>query len=391
MAVAPFFLRGVQLCPALGRRGGGVRRQALFSSCFCPLIKLSERSGSERRGRQRKNSGGAKKLRPPRSIQSVILLQLKPASSTSLRSTNSFRCANMMGPVWTGVRGLLVVQEPSWTEAQQRSMAPDKAVTLTHRAKTSAHSLQDSGGRPSHTPVLHLSAAPAGEAPAPAPDLLTSSSSCDDFFPSPVPLRVRSTERQQKMENFENFPPRRPLKLAPLNIELPLEIKKTQRQKIHSLWKEEPERLELSAKKVSNHGKTHLLPVNQITLGQRLVRKKLDHQIHSSPDLFKTHPNMTSVQSACGLVSIDQLEGRKSDHSKLRRARRPDEDQSKSAERLKDDEGKPAASGAELCQRGMEKVLEKPSSRNPAGKMWEAAMGKGSRKMAVYDIQEAAL
>lgn len=78
-----FFLRGVQLCPALGRRGGGVRRRALFSSCCCPLIKLSERRGSERRGRQRKNSGGAKKLWPPRSIQPVILLQLKRATSTS--------------------------------------------------------------------------------------------------------------------------------------------------------------------------------------------------------------------------------------------------------------------------------------------------------------------
>lgn len=148
-------------------------------------------------------------------------------------------------------------------------MAPDKAVTLTRRAKTSAFSLRDAGGRPSHTPVLHLSASPAGEAPALAPDLLTSSSSHDYFFPSPVPLRARSTERQKKMENSENFPPRRPLKLAPLNIELPLEVKKTQRQKMSSSsqWKEEPERLKLSTKKVSNHGKTHLLPVNQITLG----------------------------------------------------------------------------------------------------------------------------
>lgn len=107
-----------------------------------------------------------------------------------------------------------------------------------------------------------------------------------------------------------------------------------------------------------------------------MVRKELDHQIHSSPDLFQTHPNMTSVQSARGLVSIDQSEGRKSNRSKLHRAQRPDEDQSKSADRLKDDEGKPAASGAKLCQRGMEKGLEKPSSRNPAGKMWEAAMGR---------------
>lgn len=73
-----------------------------------------------------------------------------------------------------------------------------------------------------------------------------------------MPLRTRSIERQKKMENFENFAPRHPLKLAPLNIELPLEVKKTQRQKIHSLWKEEPERRELSTKKVSNYGKTYL-------------------------------------------------------------------------------------------------------------------------------------
>ncbi|KAK3557777.1 hypothetical protein QTP86_000375 [Hemibagrus guttatus] len=269
-------------------------------------------------------------------------------------------------------------------------MAPDEAVTLTRHAKTSALPLQDFGGRPSHTSVLHLSAAPAGEVPAPAPDLLTSSSSHDDFFPSllrDVRFRARSAERQKKMENFEKFPPRRPLKLAPLNIELPLEVKKTQRQKIHSLWKEEAKHLELSAKKGSSHGQTRLLPVNQITLGQRLVKKELDHRIHSSPDLFQTHPNITSSQSARGLVSIDQSEGRKSDCSKLSRAWRPDEDLSKSAERLKDDEGKPAASGAELRQRGMEKVLEKPSSRN----MWEAVVGRGSRRMAVYDIQEAVL
>lgn len=101
-----FFLHGVQLCPALGRRGGGVRRRALFSSCCCPLIKLSEQRRSERRGRQHKNSGGAKTLRPPRSIQPVILVQLERVTSASPRSTNSFRHTDMIGTVWTGLRAV---------------------------------------------------------------------------------------------------------------------------------------------------------------------------------------------------------------------------------------------------------------------------------------------
>lgn len=89
-------------------------------------------------------------------------------------------------------------------------------------------------------------------------------------------------------------------------------------------------------------------------------------------------------------MSIGQSEGHKSVRSKLRTDRQPDEDQSKSAEGLKDDEGKPAASGAAPRQRGIEEVLEKPSSRNLVGKVWEAAVGRESKTMAVYSIQEAA-
>lgn len=281
-------------------------------------------------------------------------------------------------------------------------MAPDEAVTPTCHAKTSALHPLDSGGidRLSHTPVLHVSAAPTGEARAP----LTCSSNDADIFPSAVApvhdirLCARSSERQRKAENFENFPPRRPLKLAP--IELPLEVKEAQRQKIHSIWKEADD-LEQTVKKVSNHGKALLLPVNQITVGHRLVNKELAHQalkakfaIHSSPDLFQTHQNTTSVQSARGRVNIGQSEVRKAGHSKLRKARQLDEDQSKSgssAEGLKDDEGKPAASGATLRQREIGKVLEKPSSRNLVGKVSEVVVGRGSKRMAVYGIQEAAL
>ncbi|KAK2834092.1 hypothetical protein Q7C36_014793 [Tachysurus vachellii] len=255
-------------------------------------------------------------------------------------------------------------------------MASDEAVMLTCHATTSALPLQGcaGNGRPSHTPVLHLSAAPAGEAPVPSPALLTSSSSHDGFFPSAaspvhkICLRARSAERQKKMENFENFSPRRPLKLATINIELPLELD-----------------LELSS-----HGKAHLLTVNQITVGQKLVKIKLDHQIHFSTDISQSNQNITSIQSACGLVSIGQSEGHKSVRSKLRWDRQPDEDQSKSAEGLKDDEGKPAASGAAPRQQGIEKVLEKPSSGNLVGKVWEAAVERESRTMDVYSIQEAA-
>lgn len=113
-----FFLHGVQLCPALGRRGGGVRRRALFSSCCCPLIKLSEQRRSERRGRQHKNSGGAKTLRPPRSIQPVILVQLKRVTSASPRSTNSFRHTDMIGTVWTGLRAVYFF---AWTKCTYKN------------------------------------------------------------------------------------------------------------------------------------------------------------------------------------------------------------------------------------------------------------------------------
>lgn len=199
------------------------------------------------------------------------------------------------------------------------------------------------------------------------------------------------------MGNFENFPSRRPLKLA--LIELPLEVKDAQRQKLHSIWKE-AENLELSVKKVSSHGKALLLPVNQIMVGQRLVKKELDRQglkaklaIHSSLDLFQTHQNTTCIQSARGKVNIEQSEVHKADISKCR-AWQLEEDQSKSgssAEELKDDEGKPTASGATLCQREMEKVLEKSSSGNPVRKLSEVEVGRESRRMPVYSVQEAAL
>lgn len=273
-------------------------------------------------------------------------------------------------------------------------MAPDEAVTLTCHAKTSPLHPRDSDGdgRLSHAPVLHLSAAPVGEAPAP----LTSSSSDGGFFPSAVApvhdirLSARSSDRQRKMKNFENFPPRRPLKLAP--IELHLEVEEAQRQKINSVWKE-VESVEVK--------KALLLPVNQITAGQRSVEKELDHQvlrvklaIKSSPDLFQTRQNVTSCHSGRVTVNAGQSEVHKCGVSKPRRTRQLGEDQSKSGsstDGLKDDEGKPAASGATLQQRGAEKTLEKSCSRNPVGKVSEVALGRGSRRMEVYGIQEAAL
>lgn len=283
----------------------------------------------------------------------------------------------------------------------QCPMAPDEVVTMTCHAKTSALHPQDSGGsnKLSHTRVLHLSAVPVGEAPA----LLPSSSSDDDddiFLPTVAPvhdvrLTARSSERQRKVENFENFPPRRPLKLAP--IELPLEVKKAQRQKLHSIWNEAEN---LERQKVSSHAKALLLPVSQIMVGQRFVKKDLDYQmlkgklaIHSSLDLFQTHQNTTCTQSGHGKVNIGQSEVHKAGCSK-RRSRQLDEDQSKSGsstEGLKDDEGKLRASGATMCQGEMKKVLEKSSRRNPVRELSEAAVGRGIRRMAVYSIQEAAL
>lgn len=272
-------------------------------------------------------------------------------------------------------------------------MAPDEAVTLTDCVKISALHPPDSSGddRLSHTPVLHLSAGPSGEALAPLP----SRSNDDDGFPSALApvhdlrLFAVSSERQKKVENF---PPRRPLKLAP--IELPLEVKEAQRQNIRSIWKE-AENLGPGVRKVSSHGKALLLPVNQIIAGQRSVKKEPHCQalgaIYSSPDPFQ---NTTSSQSECREMNISQSKGCKKAHPKLRRVRQLDKDQSKSdfsTEGLKDTKGKPVASGATARQRDMDKVLEKSSSGNPLGKVSETVAGRGSRRMAVYRIQEAAL
>lgn len=137
-------------------------------------------------------------------------------------------------------------------------MTPDEAATLTCHPQD-----YDGNNRLSHTPVHHLSAAPVGEAPAP----LTSSSIHEDCFPSAVHLSSRSSARQRKVENFENFPLWRPLKLSP--IELSLEVKEAQRQKINSIWKQT---VDLEVKTLSSPAKVLLLPVNQISTCQRLVK-----------------------------------------------------------------------------------------------------------------------
>ncbi|XP_046715904.1 uncharacterized protein LOC124392752 [Silurus meridionalis] len=175
-----------------------------------------------------------------------------------------------------------------------RTMAPDEAI------KTSTLHPQDPGGddRRSHIP---------GEASCP-----TMSTGHIDFFPSALPppahdirLCARPTERQNKAENYENFLPRRPLKLAP--IELPVEVQEAQREKIRSIWKED-EKPELGS-----HGKTLLLPVNQMTVGQRSGKKG---QVQ------------TPIQS--GHIDIGQSDRRKARRFKIHRAQQLDEDQSKS-------------------------------------------------------------
>lgn len=88
-------------------------------------------------------------------------------------------------------------------------------------------------------------------------------------------------------------------------------------------------------------------------------------------------------------MNLGQPEVLKTGGSKLRRTQKLSEDQGKadsSADGLSDNEGKPAASGATLRQRGGEKVPEKSSSSKLLERVCEVVLVRGSRRMVVYGI-----
>nr|XP_009292262.1 uncharacterized protein LOC103909194 [Danio rerio] len=142
-------------------------------------------------------------------------------------------------------------------------------------------------GRLSRTPALHLLPAHAEESLR----LSLSSSSSSSFSSSSSSIQEQGnniSRAPEREKEAENLPPRRPVKLAPL--ELPLEVREAQRQKIKSAhegkaagcrpegvypgkakvcWRDEtdnksPERFPLST--ITEPHKP-LIPVNQVKIG----------------------------------------------------------------------------------------------------------------------------
>ncbi|XP_066525919.1 involucrin [Hoplias malabaricus] len=127
-------------------------------------------------------------------------------------------------------------EQDTLPSAVQVMLAADDPLSLTCHSKAA---MIHSGVRPlskhnrlSHTPALHLPTQPAPQCSAPvkAPSSLSSSSCSSSSAPPPA---EDSSEIQREAENL---PPRRPLKLAPL--ELPLEVKESHKQKMQSVQQE---------------------------------------------------------------------------------------------------------------------------------------------------------
>ncbi|KAI4873714.1 hypothetical protein NFI96_034118 [Prochilodus magdalenae] len=305
---------------------------------------------------------------------------------------------------------------------------PDDPLLLTCRAKAAVIHAGGSGIRPlsknnrlSLTPGLHLPAAPAQDVPAPPKPSSSSSRSSSSALPA-------ADECSESQREAENFPPRRPLKLAPL--ELPLEVKEAQRQKMRSVQQEarvsvrkleavggepcepcprkvkaggtdgvakSPARPPLTTivnpgKLQQRAGRALLLPVNQLQLGDddKSAGKGAGRKercpvpvAKSAPAGQSGHPEQAFGQSACAeqacgqsaLPKVQDTGCRR--HPRLRRAPRLEEDQSKSGSStggLCGDEGKPGLTCPGPSQRSTEKalreasrVLEKASRRNQPG------------------------
>lgn len=249
----------------------------------------------------------------------------------------------------------------------------------------------------SRVPALHLLSTHAEDS---VRLTLSSSSSIQDQGRSPA----QASERES-----ENLPPRRPLKLAPL--ELPLEV---QQQKLKSAqeaeetylrkakvcWQDGPDKSpERSPLSTITEPPKPLLPVNQVKHGsdRPAGQTEGDSTVYSTraPEKVCQSENSNS-QSAAPTKNQDPVKRR----LRLRRTQRLEEDQSKSSSStggLSADESKlapavPAKSqgAAEKALRDASRVLEKASWRNLREPGTEA-VGKVGRRMAVNDIQEAVL
>ncbi|XP_051526182.1 uncharacterized protein LOC127424802 isoform X2 [Myxocyprinus asiaticus] len=260
-------------------------------------------------------------------------------------------------------------------------------------------------GHLSRTPALHL--LPTHAEDSLARFTLSSSSSSSTSMPDQTRVTPQPLEREREAENL---PPRRPLKLAPL--ELLLEVRESQRQKIKSVQQDgkatksdtrrgktrgkngptkSPEHSPLSTivephKTPKRTTGPFLNPVNQAKLGSD--RSMAGHG-QANPTVPLSHPpslcqsRQTQVQSAHAQSERDfgqsAVPSKNQDAVKrrirLQRTQRLEEDQSKSSSSaggLSADEGKIVSAGPGKGQCTAEKALieascflEKASWRNP--------------------------
>ncbi|XP_050993505.1 uncharacterized protein LOC127182302 [Labeo rohita] len=291
----------------------------------------------------------------------------------------------------------------------QEIMATVMQESLTCQGKNAMIHLSGCGiqlvskkGRLSRTPALHLLSTHAEDSVrlTLSSSSSSSSSSIQDQGRSPAPPSERESE---------NLPPRRPLKLAPL--ELPLEV---QRQKLKSAQEAKvadcksaetyPRKVKVCWQDGLDKSPEHS-PLSTITEPHKPLQPV--NQVKLAPDrpAGQTEGNST-IRSTCAPENICQSEHGNSQSAqdavkkrlRLRRTQRLEEDQSKSSSStggLSADESKLASAGPGKGQRAAEKalrdasrVLEKASWRNPREPGAEA-VGKVGRRMAVNDIQEA--
>ncbi|XP_049330869.1 zinc finger homeobox protein 3 [Astyanax mexicanus] len=325
-------------------------------------------------------------------------------------------------------------------------MGRDEPLLLSCRAKAMILRQVDASVLPlsrnnrlSHTPVLHLPTAPAAASSSPLKPSSSPSSSPSPYSSSPVPPTEEEEEEGPERE-AENLPPRRPLKLAPL--ELPLQVKEAQRLKMISVQQEVrtsgPRKVKACG---SERARSPARPplttiINPSKLQQRDNRarllekqpaaaadnKEINHipaakSDHLSSTVQSAHTQQTTgqlapAQQTTGQSAHAQQTTGQSGHTeeggcrrrpRLRRTQRLEEDQSRSgsftAGPAAEEEKKPGQAWTDPSQRSTEnalreasRVLEKVYRRNaPAVPEEPPVEEKFSRRKAVYDIQEAAL
>ncbi|XP_073678502.1 uncharacterized protein [Garra rufa] len=307
----------------------------------------------------------------------------------------------------------------------QEIMASVMQESLTCQGKNAMIHLSGCGiqlvskkGRLSRTPALHLLSTHAEDSVRLTLSSSSSSSSSSLSSSSSIQDQGRSPAPPSKRES-ENLPPRRPLKLAPL--QLPLEVlrqkpKSTQGakvadsksaetypRKVKVCWRDGPDKSpERSLLSTITEPHKPLLTVNQtIKLASDRSAGKEAGQTEGNSNIRSTHAPKNvchsehgNSQSAAPAKNQDAVKKR----LRLRRTQRLEEDQSKSSSStggLSAEESKLASAGPGKGQRATQtalrdasRVLEKASRRKPREPGTEA-VGNAGRRMAVNDIQEA--